>query len=233
MFDFELKSVQYANDIWVALHPDTANINNSLKEMEEFYYFAGLEVNYNKTFAMKLGSCRNTDAKYYTIKNLCWTNEPIKILGIYFHPDEKLMEKMNFLKKLGEIKCLFNLWKLRNLTWLGKITIINTLALSKLMYQLAALPTPSSSFLKELKNLIMEFLCEGKPHRIKYEKIIQQYYHDGLKLIDIESKEKALKAKWPLYFGERELPWFYGFLTVQSHTIWTANIEAKHKTITE
>ena len=204
MFDFEMKSAQYADNIWVCLKPSSENINNLLQVMEEFRLFAGLDINYNKTVAFKLGPCRDTQAKYYTIKKLCWTENPVKILGIWFHTDKEIMEEYNFYRKIPKIKALLQLWKSRHLTLLGKISIINTLALSQFMYQLAACHSPSERFFKEIKKVIMDFLWEEKPPKIAYNKIIQDYENGGLKLIDLETKEIALKARWPLHWGGAE-----------------------------
>ena len=83
-----LLSAQYADDTWVALQPTIDNVNNFLTELDNFSKFAGLEVNYEKSTAFILGPLRDTDAQYYTMKELFWSDGPVKILGLYFHPDK-------------------------------------------------------------------------------------------------------------------------------------------------
>ena len=158
ILNVEYKSVQYADDIWIILEPKEENINKALQIMEDFYQFSGLNINFEKTKAFKLGPIRESEAKYYTIKKIVWTNKPIKILGIWFHPNYNLMQKVNFEEKLDKIKDLVELWKKRKLTLMGKIAIINSLVISQFNYPLASLTTPSDHFFKTFKNIIMEFL---------------------------------------------------------------------------
>ena len=51
-------------------------------------------------------------------------------------------EQENFGNKLIKVKKLFNLWSQRNLSLYGKITIAETLGLSKLLFSSACLHTP-------------------------------------------------------------------------------------------
>ena len=227
MFDFELKSQQYADDIWMALYPTEQNINEALKEMENFANFSGLEINFEKTIAYKLGPCRNSEARFYTIKPISWTNEPVKILGIWFHPSKQIMVEKNFYKKLDKIQTIIENWNTRNLSTLGKITVINTLIHSQLQYQLTSLPSPPQDFYIKYKRIIQEYLWKKTAIRIRYEKIIQNYENEGLKLLDLQTKEIALKAKWPIYFQYRHIPWFYGWYPVKDERVWTCNINEK------
>ena len=75
---------------------------------------------------------------------------------------------------------------------------------------------------------MMEYIWEGKLHRIKYEKLIQNYQEGGLKLVDLKTKELALKARWPIIFRNSDKKYIYGFLPVSDHRIWLSNIEEKH-----
>ena len=83
--DDELLGVQYADDTWMALEATEQNINNALNELLKYEAFSGLNVNYEKSVAFILGPLRDTDAKFYTLKKLFWTDGPVKILGINFH----------------------------------------------------------------------------------------------------------------------------------------------------
>ena len=135
---------------------------------------------------------------------------------------------MNFEQKLKKIENLFQTWKNRTLTLLGKVTIINTLAMSQFLFSLAALPSPSENFYINFKRIVLKFLWDEKPHKISYNKIIQDYDKGGLKLMDLQTKELALKARWPLILGDREAPWLYGWFPLKDHRIWQANMEEKH-----
>jgi len=61
--------------------------------------------------------------------------------------------------------------KKRNLTLDGKINIVKTFGLSKLIYNLSVLAIPEH-FIKETEKLIFDFIWEGKPVKIKKSTII-------------------------------------------------------------
>ena len=54
---------------------------------------------------------------------------------------EEIVES-NFLTKILDIEKLFNLYKRFNLSIIGKVTVIKTLSLPKLVYLLTVLPNP-------------------------------------------------------------------------------------------
>jgi hypothetical protein len=56
----------------------------------------------------------------------------------------------------------------RKLTLMGKITVIKSLALSKLVHLLTALPNLTQSRLNELTSLFDNFIWNNKPDRVKY-----------------------------------------------------------------
>ena len=52
------------------------------------------------------------------------------------------------------------------------------------------------------RNMIINFLWEGKRPKIRYEMLIQDHSKLGLKLVDLEIKDMALKAAWPVRWKE-------------------------------
>ena len=219
-----ITSCQYADDMWVVLSPEAETINALLIELQNFKEYSGLTVNYEKTTAFAVGPCKIEDFKYITKIQLAWTEEPVKILGIWFHKDMKIICQKNFRAALDKARKVTEVWKSRGISGLGKICIVNSLVSSLFAHILMSLPKPNNDFFKEYRQLVLEFIWDGKPHKIRYEKIIQNYNKGGLKLVDLESKYYALNAKWPLYFQEREEKWLYGNF---DHRIWQSNTEHK------
>ena len=73
-----------------------------------------------------------------------------------------------------------------------KVTIINTLAVSPLIYLANVIYVPPQ-VITEIKEIIVDFLWDGKPPKIAYNVLIQNIKKGGVKLIDFGSKIKALK----------------------------------------
>ena len=115
-------------------------------------------MNSSKTEGLWIGSLKGSEVKPLGIK---WPQDPIKVLGIFFSYDKKLLYLKNFTEKLDKIKKLINIWSSRGLSRYGTVTIIKSLPLPKVVYISSLLPTPES-IIKELNHLIYNFLWRGK-----------------------------------------------------------------------
>lgn len=66
-------------------------------------------------------------------------------LGVWFNSEnENNAVDKNLKTKLEDLKVTLNLWKMRNLSLLGKILIVKTLALSKLVFLASVIPIPEN-----------------------------------------------------------------------------------------
>ena len=88
---------------------------------------------------MWIGSLKNSENKPLGIK---WPTEPIKALGVFFTYDHKLSHSKNFSEKIVDIKKLINIWSSRGLSVYGKVTLIKSLLIPKIVYTSSLLPTP-------------------------------------------------------------------------------------------
>ena len=86
-------------------------------------------------------------------------------------------------------------WRQRNLTLEGKITIFKTLAISQIVYNafLSSVPKYVIDTLKRIQN---DFLWNGKKAKIKHLTLCNSYEMGGLQSVDIEIKIKALQLSW-------------------------------------
>ena len=117
-----------------------------------------------------------------------------RCLGVYVGHDEISSNKKNWIDKKGNIEGLLNSWKHRKLSIFGKVTIIKTLALSKLSYMALNFVTPDIIF-KDLDKLFYNFLWY-KRERIKRNTLIGNLANGGIQMMDVESHFNALKASW-------------------------------------
>ena len=70
------------------------------------------------------------------IKKITWTADNAKTLGIVFSNYNENMLNLNIIPKLQEFKNCLKQWQHRKLTLLGKVTVIKTYALPKILYPL-------------------------------------------------------------------------------------------------
>ena len=102
---------------------------------------------------MWIGSSRDSTA---TPLGLTWRGS-VKALGIVFTYNTTVQLQTNFYDKLKDIRTQTRLWSCRGLSLFGKITIIKSFLLPKMLYIFSVLPTPEA-FIKQLNTIIYNFL---------------------------------------------------------------------------
>ena len=186
----EIKLVQMADDTTVFVE-DPDSLENTLKILELFQTYAGLKLNKNKTEAMWLGKNRNNITTPLGIK---WVKE-VHSLGIFFSYDTDSVVLKNFTDRAKEFKRILDMWLQRDLSLIGKITILKSLAFSKVIYQCGVMHPPEN-FTDLLTGIAYDFIWNYKPNKIKRMTLIADYEKGGLRMLDIDSFLKAQKAMW-------------------------------------
>ena len=95
-------------------------------------------------------------------------------------------EPLNHEEKKETISKTMENWQFRRLTLLGKIVVIKSLLASQLVYVISPLPT-SREHLKDINNLLYQFLWDDKRDKIKRIEMINDYPTGGLKMLDIQT----------------------------------------------
>ena len=163
----ELKISQYADDTTVFVR-DLDSVTSLLRVLNEFKELSGLEINTTKTEAMWLGEWKDRTDEPFGFK---WPKEPINALGVSFSYNQECANRLNFGEKIFNLEKTLNTWQRRNLTLYGKINIVKTLGISKLIYSASMLPVPDH-YIQEINKLIFNFIWAGKPPKIKRNAII-------------------------------------------------------------
>ena len=187
----EIKITQYADDTTVLVR-DLDSVTQLLKHLDKFKQISGLEINTNKIEALWLGCWRSRKDKPFGFK---WPQEPVYALSIHFSYDLKQANTLNFEEKVCCLEKNTQQLEKRKLTLIGKINIVKTLGLSKLIY-CSLLLTVSKSLIDRINKIIFSFIWEGKPPKIKKKTIIGEKHCGGLKMIDFEIMEWSLKIAW-------------------------------------
>lgn len=118
-----------------------------------------------------------------------------------------MSDKCNFEEKLDKLEKTLNIWRSRDLTILGRINIVKSLALSKLIHVASVLPFPEG-FTQKVNTLIYNFIWKDKPPKIKKSTIIGERKAGGLKAPDFIEVNKALKLVWiKRFFSETNATW--------------------------
>ena len=187
---------QYADDTQIFLDGSEASLRATLQILEIFYNMSGLKINKDKTKALWIGSKINSTERLCNEHNLDWEQGPIKILGVTFSPEVYNIWDINSQDTLTKIEKIINTWSKRKLTLPGRITIIKSLALSKVTHLFISLPNPPEDLLKRLDKLFYKFIWNSGPDRISRNNMIRNEGEGGLRMIQIRTFIKAVKITW-------------------------------------
>ena len=83
-------------------------------------------------------------------------------------------------------------YKRRNLTIIGKVTVVKTLVLPQIVHMLSVLPSPEKGYLNKLNEMISLFIWNNKKGKVNRNLL-------ALKLTHIHSQLEALKIRWIRY----------------------------------
>ena len=186
---------QFADDMDIFSKCTERSIKAIYKELEFFRQQSGFTVSYEKTTLYRIGSLRHSNAQLYDLDQFTWSNEDITVLGVTI-AHENILEK-NYTGIVEKAKKVLNSWCNRSLTLLGKVQVVNTLISSLFVYKMMVLPQLPSNIIKNMDNIVREFLWNGKKGKIAYNILQNPKREGGLGLVHLKNKDKSLKATWP------------------------------------
>ena len=190
------KISQYADDTVILSMFCEESVNEIVNTFDKFNCSSGLRVNYDKTEIMRIGSLRYSDVKIITRRSIKWSQDPITLLGIKISTFLDTIPELNFTPLISKIGDIIKSWNWRKLTLFGRVTLINSLLASQLIYRLSVLPTPSKNLLNIVDKTLFKYLWNNKSHRISKHTVTKGYSEGGLKMVDIFVKEVSLKIAW-------------------------------------
>ena len=200
----KIKISQYADDSTLYLSK-IENLVGALSIVESFSNVSGLKLNLKKTEGLCMGSLIGQNIIF---PEITWSTTPLRYLGIYIGHNKIENDVRNWEDKLEKMQKLLDVWRLRNLTLFGKITIVKTLAIPSLIFT-ATFLIPPDGFIEKINKAVFNFIW-NKKDRIKRNCIINDYTSGGLKMVDIVSQFNAIKAAWvPRILNEKNKKWTF------------------------
>ena len=170
---------QLADDTTLFLKNEMS-ILNCLQKAEAFGKVSGLRLNKEKTEGLWLG--RHVNRKD-TFAGINWNKTVLKALGMYFAYDKKESEKQNWTSKLESIRKSLRWWNTRDLSLKGRILIIKSIALAKVVYLTGALHTPNW-VINEINKEFFGFVWKFKRDKLARKVLVNTVDNTGLNMID-------------------------------------------------
>ena len=157
---FILQAAQYGIPLPISDPQANEETEDSIVEcfkiLDSFEKSSGAKVNKTKTYGLYTGPWRDKIPEFKEIK---WTKNNVKTLGI--HHGYNIDEAAIWLEKINKIKNCIQVWKTRDLTYVGKVLVIKTLILSQIGFLAESLNVPNL-VVKEIESLLWYFLWDGK-----------------------------------------------------------------------
>ena len=132
MSNTNFKLGQYDDDTFLLLDGSEASLRKSLAIFGEFYLCSGLKLNFDKTFVLWLGAIKLSNIRLCLDLNLNWARS-FTLLGIDFNVDKDILVAENYNSKLHAIEKIIHCYKKRKLSLIGKVTVLKTLTVPKLV----------------------------------------------------------------------------------------------------
>ena len=113
-----------ADDTTCFLQGDMGSFRELFSILDKFASFSGCKIDLSKSEAIHIGSLKGTDFCPFEEAGLRWRTNTFKTLGINFSLNINSLYELNFIPKLHQIEQTLNCWRHRNLSLLGKVTVI-------------------------------------------------------------------------------------------------------------
>ena len=190
----EQKLNQFADDTSVCMLFKQSCLDEMMKKLRWFHTQSGLLISYEKTCLYRIGSLRYSNQKLVTQEEISWVSEGINILGVFVTHTANILD-INYAPVLQKVQGILNTWKKRDLSLIGKVTIINSMIASLLVHKMMVLETIPQEFVSKIETMISEFIWNGRKPKIPL-RVLQLSKKGGLNLVNILNRDKALKCSW-------------------------------------
>ena len=127
---------------------------NGLKVDEDFCDVSGLKLNKDKTEGVWLSRGVNRNDNFASIN---WDKNIAKAFWVHFEHDKNEVELKNWEEKRASIESCLRCWNTRDLSIKGRIQVIKTLALAKVVSLSASLHTLTGSSKRLIKRFFALF----------------------------------------------------------------------------
>ena len=184
----------YADDTTFVLK-DRNSIMELMNELNIFSNISGLKPNKTKCETAGIGVLNGVQVALCGMKCVNLNNETVKILGVHFSYNKNLEQDKNFSEHILKIESILKLWRIRQLTLEGRITVFKSLAISKVVH-LLLITNLHNNTIDLMYQMQKNFIWQGKKVKIKHSTLCNGYENGDLKNVALRNKIIRIQCSW-------------------------------------
>ena len=147
LFDYEFLYTAYADDTTFFI-TNEKSVMEVMKSFDNFSLFSGLKVNGSKCEIAGIGTKKGVKVALCGMKSINLKCDFIKILGVCYSYNKEIENEKNFMNRIKKIQNILKIWRMKDLTLEGKVTIFKPLAISKIVHLASSVESNSISINK-------------------------------------------------------------------------------------
>ncbi|CEP07325.1 hypothetical protein [Parasitella parasitica] len=200
-----IKCLAYADDVCVFLR-DELDLHRLQTHMTNYAAVSNAKFNEDKSEAFSLSGGRSDSwvraFDEMNVQTYYHQGSPaaFRYLGLYFaytHGQRAQIQDM----LLKSVKTQCQIYSQRQLSIMGRVTIVNSLILSKVWYSLRMLK-PTLKFLGDVKSCVYQFVWQKKCPILRKELIFLPKSRSGLAVLNPSLQQLILQKRWLNYLVE-------------------------------
>ena len=198
------KVYSFADDVTVVAKNEQRGLQAVFNEYEVFTKASGLELNAGKTeilcFNGHQRAAQQFNVQYNGTVHQLNSMERIKVNGVILLQDPERREAVNVANAAEAMERLLLVWSKRRLTLLGRILIIKTFAISKMIYLMQTLTLSEKSY-KDFTKIVFKFLWNRNynaaraPERLKRNIMCAPLSLGGFGMVDLKALGDSLDLR--------------------------------------
>lgn len=128
----QIKILQYADDTIIFLDNNENALNETLDLLKRFGSASGLTINWSKSDLFPLGPLAEKVPSFvHNVNvNLSFGTVRFQYVGIFFTHNGNDLFRLNYIQKPSRLKNCLRMWSCKDLTPIGRITQVESFALS-------------------------------------------------------------------------------------------------------
>uniref|UniRef100_A0A8C5WE56 Reverse transcriptase domain-containing protein n=1 Tax=Leptobrachium leishanense TaxID=445787 RepID=A0A8C5WE56_9ANUR len=181
------KQQLYADDILLTLTDPEVSLSALYHELEAYSKVSFHLVNLLKTQALPINM---TQPFLDTLKvqyKFDWRSNYLVYLGLRISGKSEDLSQYNYERVLSEIRLLIHRWRMKEVSWLGRMAAAKMIILPKLLYVFRALPLNLPRyFLVKVQSVLTSYVWNNKRPRVPRKLSSYRHRDGGLNMIHVQ-----------------------------------------------